>query len=175
MAAKTSWHRYGKKLRHCHPMYIVCFYSPIIGRIEARANSCWASYLGSQHDATRSCSSGACRYRSTGTGCAGGRYGSKGNCCRRDRQTDWRTPDRNASPVFRFQKNVTFYFFLKWRQKVVRKSLVLNPWKWVHTLCSVITQFSLPECDPFWLGYEANIARCLMLVAYRYWLSVIVY
>ena len=22
MAAKTSWHRYGKKLRHCHPMYL---------------------------------------------------------------------------------------------------------------------------------------------------------
>ena len=22
MAAKTSWHRYGTKLRHCHPMYI---------------------------------------------------------------------------------------------------------------------------------------------------------
>ena len=21
MAAKTSWHRYGTKLRHCHPMY----------------------------------------------------------------------------------------------------------------------------------------------------------
>jgi len=21
MAAKTSWHRYGSKLRHCHPMY----------------------------------------------------------------------------------------------------------------------------------------------------------
>ena len=21
MAAKTSWHRYGAKLRHCHPMY----------------------------------------------------------------------------------------------------------------------------------------------------------
>jgi len=21
MAAKTSWHRYGPKLRHCHPMY----------------------------------------------------------------------------------------------------------------------------------------------------------
>jgi len=21
MAAKTSWHRYGKKLRHCHPVY----------------------------------------------------------------------------------------------------------------------------------------------------------
>jgi len=23
MAAKTSWHRYGKKLRHCGPMYTV--------------------------------------------------------------------------------------------------------------------------------------------------------
>jgi len=23
MAAKTNWHRYGTKLRHCHPMYIV--------------------------------------------------------------------------------------------------------------------------------------------------------
>jgi len=23
MAAKTSWHRYGTKLRHCHPMYMV--------------------------------------------------------------------------------------------------------------------------------------------------------
>ena len=22
MAAETSWHRYGTKLRHCHPMYI---------------------------------------------------------------------------------------------------------------------------------------------------------
>ena len=22
MAAKTSWHKYGTKLRHCHPMYI---------------------------------------------------------------------------------------------------------------------------------------------------------
>ena len=21
MAAKTTWHRYGTKLRHCHPMY----------------------------------------------------------------------------------------------------------------------------------------------------------
>jgi len=21
MAAKTSWHRYGTQLRHCHPMY----------------------------------------------------------------------------------------------------------------------------------------------------------
>jgi len=29
MAAKISWHRYGKKLRHCHPVYIylsVCPY-----------------------------------------------------------------------------------------------------------------------------------------------------
>ena len=78
---------------------------------------------------------------------------------------------------FQISKNVTFYVFLRWRQKVVRKSLVLNPWKWVHILCSVITviQFPLPQCDPFWLGYEANIARRLMLVAYRYWLSVIVY
>jgi len=23
MAAKTSWHRYGKKLRHCHPVFKV--------------------------------------------------------------------------------------------------------------------------------------------------------
>jgi len=23
MAAETSWHRYGTKLRHCHPMYIL--------------------------------------------------------------------------------------------------------------------------------------------------------
>ena len=23
MAAKTGWHRYGTKLRHCHPMYII--------------------------------------------------------------------------------------------------------------------------------------------------------
>jgi len=22
MAAKTSWHRYGTKLRHCHPIYV---------------------------------------------------------------------------------------------------------------------------------------------------------
>jgi len=25
MAAKTSWHRYGTKLRHCHPMYTIAF------------------------------------------------------------------------------------------------------------------------------------------------------
>jgi len=24
MAAKTSWHRYGTKLPHCHPMYTIC-------------------------------------------------------------------------------------------------------------------------------------------------------
>ena len=23
MTVKTSWHRYGTKLRHCHPMYII--------------------------------------------------------------------------------------------------------------------------------------------------------
>ena len=23
MAAKTSWHRYGSKLRHCHPVYLL--------------------------------------------------------------------------------------------------------------------------------------------------------
>jgi len=23
MAVKTSWHRYGTKLRHCHPVYIL--------------------------------------------------------------------------------------------------------------------------------------------------------
>jgi len=26
MAAKTSWHRYGTKLRHCHPVYRLCVY-----------------------------------------------------------------------------------------------------------------------------------------------------
>jgi len=26
MAAKTSWHRYGKKLRHCHRMYVSRFH-----------------------------------------------------------------------------------------------------------------------------------------------------
>jgi len=24
MAAKTSWHRYGTNLRHCHPVYTEC-------------------------------------------------------------------------------------------------------------------------------------------------------
>jgi len=32
MAVKTSWHRYGTKLRHCHPVYtrvayVVCIYT----------------------------------------------------------------------------------------------------------------------------------------------------
>jgi len=27
MAAKTSWHRYGTKLRHCHPVYLLHFLS----------------------------------------------------------------------------------------------------------------------------------------------------
>ena len=47
----------------------------------------WASYLGSLHDANRSCSmhiflAAAALWR------RGGRYGSKGGCYRRDRQTD---------------------------------------------------------------------------------------
>jgi len=24
MASKINWHRYGTKLRHCHPMYLAC-------------------------------------------------------------------------------------------------------------------------------------------------------
>ena len=27
MAAKTSWHRYGTKLRHCHPVYSMFMYA----------------------------------------------------------------------------------------------------------------------------------------------------
>jgi len=29
MAAETSWHRYGTKLRHCHPMYKFIFQNAI--------------------------------------------------------------------------------------------------------------------------------------------------
>ena len=32
MAAKTNWHRYGTKLRHCHPMYSCRRREPAIGR-----------------------------------------------------------------------------------------------------------------------------------------------
>jgi len=47
MAAKTSWHGYGTKLRHCHPMYLQR------STFDRRA---WpvielASYLCVQHDA----------------------------------------------------------------------------------------------------------------------------
>ena len=54
--------------------------------------------------------------------------------------------------ILRFSdfKNMTFHVFQTTYQKVVKifsKSLVLNPWKWVHILRSVITviQFSDPR------------------------------
>jgi len=31
MAAKTSWHRYGTKLRHCDPMYMPMTVATIFG------------------------------------------------------------------------------------------------------------------------------------------------
>ena len=76
---------------------------------------CWASHLGSQHDAARNRSSAACRCRWTAAGTRR-RQLSTDICCtrpsseahqlrvdatvdRRDRQTDGRTPDRYALPA----------------------------------------------------------------------------
>ena len=36
MAAKTSWHRYGVKLRHCHPVFTSRFRSGILWRLYCR-------------------------------------------------------------------------------------------------------------------------------------------
>ena len=91
-----------------------------------------------------------------------------------------------------FKKTWLFTFFLQWRTKKSSK-VVSNPSKWVQILHPVITviQFPAPgvwsilsHCWTFWfITHTSQLhsflcphfwARCLMLVTYRYWLSVIV-
>jgi len=101
---------------------------------------------------------------------------------------------------FRISKSVTFYVFEMICQKVVSKSLVLSPSKWVHILRSVITviHFSYLFVSLLYLRtyrrwshtqlvlsclvscecehcVRISEQRCLMSVTYRYWLSVLLY
>ena len=113
------------------------------------------------------------------------------------------TLDKQCSKIrilrfFRFKKRDFLRFFEMTCQKVVSKSFVLNPSKWVHILRSVITVIHLSylfvslvylrtyrhlsqtvlscivacECEHY---VRISEQRCLMLGTYRYWLFVIVY
>jgi len=48
MAAKTSWHRYGTKLRHCHPIYLLSNSVMVLNLWDVR----WKSHVWNFHNSS---------------------------------------------------------------------------------------------------------------------------